>query len=78
MAFVGGKPQTHERFGGAAGPTVLFALLAHLAAGFRAAVEEHPGAAGGVVDVRWPEGEEAVVVLWLSQWNSDGPRARSR
>jgi len=29
---------------------VLFALLAHVAAGFRAAVQEHPGAAGGVVD----------------------------
>jgi hypothetical protein len=25
-----------------------------------------------------PVGEAAVVVLWLSQWNSDGPRARSR
>jgi len=29
---------------------VLFALLAHVAAGFRAAVQQHPGAAGGVVD----------------------------
>jgi len=28
--------------------------------------------------VRWPVGEEAVVVLWLSQWNRDGPRVRSR
>ena len=28
--------------------------------------------------VRWPVGEAAVVVLWLSQWNRDGPRARSR
>jgi hypothetical protein len=27
--------------------------------------------------VRWPVGEAAVVVLWLSRWNSDGPRARS-
>ncbi len=27
---------------------------------------------------RWPVGEAVVVVLWLSQWNSDGPRARSR
>ena len=28
--------------------------------------------------VRCPVGEAAVVVLWLSQWNRDGPRARSR
>ena len=28
--------------------------------------------------VHWPVGEDAVVALWLSQWNSDGPRARSR
>jgi hypothetical protein len=27
---------------------------------------------------RWPVGEAAVVVLWHSQWNRDGPRARSR
>ena len=27
---------------------------------------------------RWPVGEAAVVVLWLSQWNRQGPRARSR
>jgi hypothetical protein len=25
-----------------------------------------------------PVGEEAVVVLWLSQWNRAGPRARRR
>ena len=51
VAFIGGKPQAHEGFGGGAGAAVLFALFAHIAAGFRAAVEEHPGAAGGVVDV---------------------------
>lgn len=28
--------------------------------------------------VRWPVGEAAVVVLWLSQWTMEGPRARSR
>jgi hypothetical protein len=28
--------------------------------------------------VRWPVGEAAVVVLWLFQWNRNGPRARSR
>jgi hypothetical protein len=42
MAFIRGKPQIHERFGGGAGAAVLFALLAHVAAGFRAAVREHP------------------------------------
>ena len=28
--------------------------------------------------VRCPVGEAAVVVLWLSQWNREGPSARSR
>jgi hypothetical protein len=27
---------------------------------------------------RWLVGEAALVVLWFSQWNSEGPRARSR
>jgi hypothetical protein len=27
---------------------------------------------------RWPVEAAAVVVLWLSQWKSAGPRARSR
>ena len=27
---------------------------------------------------RCPVAEDAVVVLWLSQWNRHGPRARSR
>jgi hypothetical protein len=27
--------------------------------------------------VRWPVGEAALVVLWLSQWNREAPRARS-
>jgi hypothetical protein len=50
VAFIGGKPQAHEGFGGGAGAAILLALFAHVAAGFRAAVQEHPGAAGGVVD----------------------------
>ena len=41
--------ETHEGFAG--GGAVLLALLAHVAAGFRAAVQQHPGAAGGVVDL---------------------------
>ncbi len=43
VAFVGGKPETHERFGGGTGAAVLFALFAHK--------QQHPRAAGGVVDV---------------------------
>jgi len=61
VAFVGGTTwpqasvaeplaQTHEQFGGGAGAAVLFAVFAHVAAGFREAVEEHPGAARSVVD----------------------------
>jgi hypothetical protein len=69
MAFVAGKAEAHEGFGGGAGAAVLFALFAHVAAGFRAEAWWM---------VRWPVGEAAVVVLWLSQWNSEGPRARSR
>ena len=42
VAFVAGKPQTQEGFGGGAGAAILFALLAHVAAGFRAAVQQHP------------------------------------
>ena len=34
MAFVAGKPQAHERFGGGAGAAILFALLEH--------EQEHP------------------------------------
>ena len=30
VAFIGGKPQAHEGFGGAAGAAVLFALFAHI------------------------------------------------
>jgi hypothetical protein len=39
VAFIAGKPQTHERFGGGAGAAILFALLSrtHVAAGFRVA-----------------------------------------
>ena len=51
VAFVARKPQTYEGFGGSAGAAVLFALFAHVAAGFRVAVQQHPGAAGGVVDI---------------------------
>jgi hypothetical protein len=45
--------------------------------------ERFGGGAGAAVlfaswMVRWPMGEAAVVVLWLSQWNRAGPRARSR
>jgi hypothetical protein len=34
VAFIGGKPQAHERFGGGAGAAILFALFAH--------EQEHP------------------------------------
>ena len=50
MALVARKPQAHERFSDAA----LLALLPHVAAGFRAAVQQHPRPARGVVDVTWP------------------------
>lgn len=42
MAFIARKPQTHEGFGGGGGAAILFALLAHVAAAFRVALEEHP------------------------------------
>jgi hypothetical protein len=29
MAFIRGKPQTHERFGGGAGTAILFAVFSH-------------------------------------------------
>ena len=36
VAFVGGKPQAHEGFGGGAGAAISFALFAHVAAGCEA------------------------------------------
>ena len=71
VAFVDGKPQTRERFGGAAGAAILFALLAHK--------QQYPRAPRLVVDIalagegcggggalafpveqRWAEGQVAV------------------
>jgi hypothetical protein len=42
VAFVARKTQAHEGFGGRTGAAVLFALLTQVAAGFRAAAEQHP------------------------------------
>jgi hypothetical protein len=45
VAFVAGKPQLHDGFGGGARAAVLFALFSHVAAGFRVAIQEHAEAA---------------------------------
>ena len=79
MAFVRGKAQAHKRLGGGAGAAVLLALLAPVAAASAERYRSTREPCASWWMVRWPVGEEAVVVvLWLSQWNGDGPRATSR
>ena len=78
VAFVTRKAQAHEGFGGGAGAAILFALFAHVAAASAQRYRSTLAPREAWWIYRWPVAEDAVVVLWLSQWNRAGPRARSR
>jgi hypothetical protein len=67
VAHVPRKPQTPKRLGDTPGAATLAPVLAHT-------LEPR---AWWWID-RWPVAKSARVVLWLSQWYSEGPRARSR